>query len=718
MSPSPRKYFLSTFALFTFTATSVALAAPALQLRAGVQHLPAQTGLRSAIRQQRTLYVVQFKAMPTDADRAHLEQAGLEILRYLPDQAYLVRLKQADFRAARGNLSVLAKLPSVAAMGAFPAAWKVAPELVKKAARAAGGRMSAQVALFDDASAQAFLAKLTAQVPQTDPIAVEQTGGRFVQLEASYSALRSLLEWDEVEWIEPTPTFVRMDVRRGDFEPSPADGHAMRANVTGLESGTRLMGFDGAWSRGFSGAGEIAAMADTGLDTGDQNTLMKDFEHFHSGFPFGFFSTSWKDAQGHGTHVAGSILGTGQTSQGQFKGGAYSANLVIESLWSDLFANLMFGTDFKPILTKAFAAGARVHSNSWGNPNALGVYDQFSNQMDDFAWNNPEMLIVFAAGNSGADANKDGVIDEGSVTSPGTAKNTLTVGASENLVTEGGLQKLYGAVKDPTTGALRYPAEPLASDNLSNNENGMAAFSSRGPTLDGRLKPEIVAPGTNILSTRSHVEGAEPLWGEYDADHVWSGGTSMATPLTAGAATVTREFLTKAYSIAKPMGATVKAFLIHTAKDLYPGQYPLGPKQEFAKPRPNVQEGYGRVDMDALTASNASTSVFESTAGVAQGASDRYALSVMPGQRVRATLVYFDAPATPSAAKALVNDLDLSLNLQGGAALVSLNDHTNNQEMIEWTATQPMSLEAVVSGTAIPQGKAGKQPYSLILTVY
>ena len=70
----------------------------------------------------------------------------------------------------------------------------------------------------------------------------------------------------------------------------------------------------------------------------------------------------------------------------------------------------------------------------------------------------------------------------------------------------------------------------------------MAAFSSRGPTDDNRQKPEVTAPGTWILSTRSRSTAAGG-WLAYDSDHVYMGGTSMATPLTAGSAALLLEHL-------------------------------------------------------------------------------------------------------------------------------------------------------------------------------
>ncbi len=91
-----------------------------------------------------------------------------------------------------------------------------------------------------------------------------------------------------------------------------------------------------------------------------------------------------------------------------------------------------FPEDLHLLYQQAYDAGAHVHSNSWGGNNA-GDYNIESVQTDDFVWNNQDMLITFSAGNFGKDGNRDGVVDTGNqMAAPGTAKNVLTVGASEN----------------------------------------------------------------------------------------------------------------------------------------------------------------------------------------------------------------------------------------------------------------------------------------------
>jgi hypothetical protein len=88
-------------------------------------------------------------------------------------------------------------------------------------------------------------------------------------------------------------------------------------------------------------------------------------------------------------------------------------------------------TNLNTLFQQAYDAGARVHSNSWGSAVA-GDYTANSVQSDTFMWNNRDMVITFSAGNEGIDANSDGFVDADSMGAPATAKNVITVGASEN----------------------------------------------------------------------------------------------------------------------------------------------------------------------------------------------------------------------------------------------------------------------------------------------
>jgi serine protease AprX len=138
------------------------------------------------------------------------------------------------------------------------------------------------------------------------------------------------------------------------------------------------------------------------------------------------------------------------------------------------------------------------------------------------------------------DANGDGVVDLAQIGSQAAANNCVTVGASESL--RPGIEVTYGGFAPAD-----FPAPPIHDDPMANHPEGMAAFSSRGPTQEGRIKPDVVAPGTSILSTHSgHGPAPRTDFGaSTDPDFFFDRGTSMAAPLVAGCAAVLRETLAK-----------------------------------------------------------------------------------------------------------------------------------------------------------------------------
>ena len=153
-------------------------------------------------------------------------------------------------------------------------------------------------------------------------------------------------------------------------------------------------------------------------------------------------SGTWNDpitGEGHGTHTAGSLTGEPFTVSGvtyDIKGVAYNSQLVFQATLDPATSGVNKGVLDIPDLNSqgfpdAYGQGVRVHSDSWGG-SIPGDYDDFAQSADTFIWEHKDFVACFAAGNGGVDANNDGVIDPDSVTSPGTAKDVITVGASEN----------------------------------------------------------------------------------------------------------------------------------------------------------------------------------------------------------------------------------------------------------------------------------------------
>jgi len=646
-----------------------------------------------------TDYVVQFEKAVTEADKAALKSAGVQVFRYLPDDALIVRSNLETLNHVKTVTVIRATIP-------YRGWMKLNERLPTLSIFSTTHTTDIMVSTFTDADAQNILDNVPAGVT------VIQSSGRMMALRVPEAMIQNLSVMTGVEYVQPLDPVQVLDMNLYDTPPATPEPNGDYKDLNGFETGTKVMNFDAIWAQGYRGQNQIAAMADTGVDLGAADGFTPDLKDaIKIGLPFGIGSKSWEDPMGHGTHVAGSVLGRGTASGGILKGGANAATLVVESLWCPIVDNLTVPPKLATLFSAAYDQGARIHTNSWGSAQSFGEYDSMAQQVDDFMFSHPDFLVVFAAGNSGVDMDKDGRIDPNSIGSPGTAKDTLTVGASENLVSNStSLQKTVSQFRQAPTS---WPAEPIWSSKISDNIDGVAMFSSRGPTKDGRLKPEIVAPGTNILSIRSHNPDAEPLWGPYNKDYVWSGGTSMATPLTAGAAVVTRQVLMEKFKIANPSAALVKATLMHTAKDMYPGQYGEGtPTQELTH-RPNSDEGYGRVDMGRLSELTSSTLFVDA----AVGQDETYTQTVTVANKgLLVNLVYTDAPGTPAAAVALVNDLSLAVTGANGAAISQVDDHINNNAVIEAKDLAPGTYTITVKGVKVPMGQNGKQPFALVAT--
>ncbi len=629
-------------------------------------------------------YILQFTGPVEEGWKTGAQALGIELLDYVPDFAFIVRAAPEAVKAARA-------LSYVRWVGDYRPEYKISPRL-----KMAQGSVKVRALLFPDEPTAAVEAQIRGAGGEVRSVAGSQ---RWEHLAATLpaQAIPRLASLKEVAWVEPY------------VEPR------LLNDVAG-----GLIGVPPVWiGVGLHGAGETVAIADTGLDTGSTTTISADFAgRIVSTYDLGR-NKKWDDPNGHGTHVAGSVLGAGVLSgsnpathsyAGSFAGVAPEASLVFQSILDNAGNLGGLPADLNQLFQPPYNDGARIHTNSWGAAVA-GVYNTDSRNVDLFTWNHPDMTILFAAGNEGVDTDSNGVIDQDSIDSPGTAKNCITVGASESYRFTGA-QGTYGGYWPSD-----FPANPIKNDLLSNNASGIVAFSSRGPTNDGRIKPDIVAPGTNIISCRSHLSGAGVLWGAYDSNYVYSGGTSMATPITAGAAALVREY----YRVARghtPTSALVKATLLNGATDLYPGQYGTGSFLEIPTARPNMVEGWGRVDLGYSLAPPPSraTEYVDNTTGLVTNGTAVYTYNVATDTSpVRVTLVWTDYPGSTIAAKALVNDLDLTVTLPNGSVRYGNNtvDRLNNVEGVD-IASPPLGLYTVtVRGYNVPNGP---QPFALVFS--
>ena len=436
-----------------------------------------------------------------------------------------------------------------------------------------------------------------------------------------------------------------------------------------------------------TGAGQIIAVADTGFD--DQHP---DFAGRIVGIAALGRANDHTDPHGHGTHVAGSVLGDGAASSGSIRGTAPRAELFFQSLLDPQGGLGGLPLNLGDLFNEAYQNGARIHNNSWGSATA-SRYTINSSEVDEFVANHRDMLIVISAGNDGSAVaprsnSAAGFVDWLSIGSPASCKNALTVGASRSDRTSDGLStQTYG-----NTWPRTFPDPPIANEKVSGDPQSLAAFSSRGPCDDRRIKPDVVAPGTDILSTKSSNAPLNHFWAAYPSNsrYAFMGGTSMAAPLVSGCAALLREYFVTTRKH-QPSAALLKATLINGVVWLR-GADSIAP----APGTPNFHQGFGRVNL-ADTIPNPSRPNIEirfvddwqvpQQAFTATGQRRRYQITVGPqSQTLHICLAYTDLPM-----RALQNNLNLFVQLPTGQKIfgnaqisngLNIPDPDNNVEAV------------------------------------
>jgi len=673
--------------------------------------IPPGLTIASPPRSVPTYYLVQFEGPIQPAWKEELAALGAEIAEYIPEFAFKVRMTPNIAGRAR-------QLDAVTWVGIFQPAYKISPALANTADL-----------LRVDLTAAADTAAVRAEIAALGGT-VTKGGGRSLTVLLDPQQIPALAHLTEVAWIEAEPEFQFYN------------------NIARLGGG----GMDAypMWNLGIFGAGQIAAAADTGLDTNNPDTVHLDFRG--RVIQVDILGSLTTDVDGHGTHTSGSILGNGTRSgasaaahdygqndstdpnqtSAKVTGIAPEAQYYFQAIASRRGQQITLGglpSDLNQLFQAPYNAGARVHSNSWGS-SAAGAYTTSSQDVDEFMWNNPDMLVTTSAGNAGIDANNDGWVDEDSMGSPATAKNVLSVGATENARTNGGVNpedtsndidevQCTSGVAWGDCWPTDFDAPPTGTDPIggTDNHDQMAAFSSRGPTDDGRIKPDVVAPGTNILSTKSSY-ASDCGWGDGPDDYYcMMGGTSMANPLTAGAAVLVQDWYEDIKGHANPSAALVKATLINTAVDI--DGYGDSTK-EAGQPIPNSHEGWGRVNLGNVAADGRE---FYDGASISTGGTAAYTFDVSGGQPFKVSLVWSDYPASTTAAVALVNDLDLVVSGPGGTFYGNVfsggwsqtggsADRINNVENAYIQSAAAGTWTVQVKGFNTPYGP---QPFALVV---
>lgn len=488
--------------------------------------------------------------------------------------------------------------------------------------------------------------------------------------------------------------------------------HAMKGQV---QSGTpRVEPYSEA---GLTGKGQIVAVCDSGIDDlscffAEESCAPDAADHSgclipRDGTPYPnrrklIQYTPYADTTdyvaGHGTHVAGTVAGK-SIAFDNFENGCESANgiasdakLILQDIGDEVggLAGYDNITLYKDILPNAYNGGARIHSNSWGTG---ALYDTFARDVDKYLYENPDFLVVAAAANFGNIYNQPFII------SPSSAKNALTVGASQ--LRDSYTDRDYQAVDD--------------DNSITGAKGTIAFFSSNGPAAGDRIKPDIVAPGHPVTSARAIGKAAyddaidfnkySPTCSTYPQS-----GTSMAAPSAAGAAALVRQYFedeafwatlcasdypTCASGPFVPSGYLTKAAMIHSGHPMDRYGAPSETVPIILGETPDMFQGYGHVNLStilplpSLQASQNFKLYVHDNLAIAENTTYTWSVIVsnIPAQiaPLKVTISYFD-PEDSMVLGTLVHNLDLVVvNPQGVQVWgnkMSGGDELNNNEQV------------------------------------
>ncbi|HVP10565.1 MAG TPA: S8 family serine peptidase, partial [Phycisphaerae bacterium] len=612
--------------------------------------------------------IVQFAQPVSLAQRQALETFGLQLLGYLGDNAFF-----ASVSADRLDAQAIARVGSVSAMSGIAQSWKLHPFLndgnlptwavvapPDKVKGDSGDLMIATYVLFHrDVGLEGDAVRVCEQHGAT--VRGKLRSINALVAEVPFNNIRALADEDGVQWVEPA--LPRMEGNNDDNRLRTGANIVQAAPYNLDGSGVTVLVYDAGTV--YAGHPDFGTRVHVRDDSG---------EHYHS------------------THVAGTIGGSGAASSGQYRGMA--PGVIMESYGLQQAGGLHQGflytdpCDIEADYSQAINTyGADIASNSIGTntaPNGYpcewegnyGITDVLIDTIVRGDGSNPlfpaPFRVVWANGNE-RNSGRCGTTYH-TTAPPACAKNHITVGA------------------------------------VNSNDDSVTSFTSWGPADDGRMKPDLSAPGCQSngdMGVTSCTTG-----GGYQV----LCGTSMATPTVAGlSALMMQDFRTHYPSRPDFRNSTLKILFAHTAVDLF-------------NPGPDYQTGYGSVRIQPAIDLMRTSNWLEGE--VSQAGTVMLLAIVNPGDpQLKVTLAWDDVPGTPNVNPVLVNDLDLRVyspsNVRaypwtlggvlnpGAPAVRTQENHVDNIEQVLVDSPQTGAWRIEVYGFAVPQGP---QPFSLVAT--
>jgi hypothetical protein len=592
----------------------------------------------------------------SDQNRTLLEQSGLSILSPLGGSTYMASIDLSILALRSDSLAIIEeirpieshwKLHRFLAEGGVPT-WTMPPP--KNAQEEQNPTVAMYVMFHSDVDLE--LATLDAKELSGGKVRSTIPSINTAVIELPMWAIDELVEDDRVLYIEPAlPKFSELNnSNRGVTQADTAQSFPYSLDGSGVS----VMVYDGGY--GLSSHGDFGGRHHSRDSAGLSN---------------------------HATHVAGTIGGDGSGSSGQYRGMA--PGVTIESYGFEQEGGLSEGFlysdpgDLADDYGQAINTyGAVLANNSIGTntaPNGFpcewtGNYGITSNLIDSVVRGDlgAEIRIVWANGNERGSSNCG--TSYNSTAPPACAKNHITVGA------------------------------------FNSNDESMTYFSSWGPTDDGRIKPDVSAPGCEDggdggVTSCSSSGGYTSMC-----------GTSMACPTVTGlSALLMQDWRIQFPGEPDMRPATLKALLAHTAED----KFNAGPDNQY---------GYGSVRVvDAIDHMRAENFA---ELEISQGESLEMLIFVEQTSEIKATIAWDDIPATPLMVPSLVNDIDIIVidpngithfpwtldpSNPGNPAVRTQADHANNIEQVQIDAGGPGVYRIIMSGHSIA---AGQQKFSLM----
>jgi len=648
-------------------------------------------------------YIVSTTHVLSAAEQEELAADGVEVQHVLPHQRYLVR--------AAGNATLSAN-PNFRSIEPFGATQKMWPAAMRIAATT-HPYVTINVVFQDDATLDDARAAVEAAGGTVDTLLPLDAAPQRLQVRIPPQAILRLAADERVFGIYGPPLKAKAD------NSVAAD----MSHATPLFSSP----YD------LDGTGVVVSMHEP-TDSGRSSV---DVAHPEFGGRVTLHDTD--NIAGHGTHVAGTILAAGINPLA--KGMAPNATMHMYNLSGNDVSITQKGSTLP-------ALGVISNNNSWGfqlgwqqdasggwvwfgATQYYGAYDGFySAPYDKVArLTAPNVLFVHSSGNDGdngnpglgsstahkhVDDNFDIVTNETFCYSPSGNGGDCAVGCSTGISTkvhddDGNPVPHCETVKHPIYGPYNTHSFIASEKNIVSvgaitSISTPAGFSSRGPALDGRVKPDLVALGVNQFSTLpSNQYGNES-------------GTSMSSPVVTGIAALVVQQWRKTFGGQTPTAQQVKTLLIAGARDR------VGPI-ESDLPGPDYTFGFGLVDaqnsVDLIRADGA-TGLRIRTDAITQGQTVDIPMTVTTTGNLRVVAGWADPEVLLGkddfANNTLVNDIDLKvLDPSGATVLPYVLDKNNpsaaatrgvnsvdNTEEVEIANAQPGVYHVVLTGKNIP----------------